>query len=157
MPERNLAIRLSVMEGGKVKAELQEIGENGQRSLQKLELAGRSSSVGLQALNAAANDVKGSITMLAHEMGPLGAGLIALGPAGLIAGAALGALSLGLEKSVEEAMVAEKSHNRLQAVLRATGYSSGLTAKDVLELGDAMESSMLVTSEQVQDRSEGVV
>ncbi len=33
----------------------------------------------------------------------------------------------------------------------ATGYSSGLTAKDVLELGDAMESSMLVTSEQVQD------
>ena len=31
MPERNLAIRLSVMEGGKVKAELKEIGESGDR------------------------------------------------------------------------------------------------------------------------------
>jgi len=29
MAERNLAIRLSVLEGGKVKAELKEIGESG--------------------------------------------------------------------------------------------------------------------------------
>jgi hypothetical protein len=40
MPERNLAIRLSVMDGGKVKAELKEIGESGEKSLKKIELAG---------------------------------------------------------------------------------------------------------------------
>lgn len=47
MTEKNLAIRLSFMEGGKVKAEL---AESGQKSLQKLELAGHSSSKVLIAL-----------------------------------------------------------------------------------------------------------
>ncbi len=36
MAERNLSIRLSVVDGGKVKAELSEIGEKGERSLKKL-------------------------------------------------------------------------------------------------------------------------
>ena len=35
MAERNLSIRLSVVDGGKVKAELSEIGEKGERSLKK--------------------------------------------------------------------------------------------------------------------------
>ena len=33
MTERNLAIRLSVTDGAKVKAELRDMGESGQRSL----------------------------------------------------------------------------------------------------------------------------
>ena len=39
MAERNLSIRLSVIDGGKVKAELSEIGEKGERSLKKIEAA----------------------------------------------------------------------------------------------------------------------
>lgn len=59
MVERNLAIRLSVMDGGRVKAELKEIGESGEKSLKKIELAGQPASKALTALNAVANDVKG--------------------------------------------------------------------------------------------------
>lgn len=39
MAERNLSIRLSVVDGGKVKAELSEIGEKGERALKKIEAA----------------------------------------------------------------------------------------------------------------------
>jgi hypothetical protein len=58
MTERNLAIRLSVTDGGKVKAELREVGETGEKSLKKIELAGQPASKSLLALNAAANDVQ---------------------------------------------------------------------------------------------------
>lgn len=39
MAERNLSIRLSVVDGGQVKAELSEIGAKGERSLKKIEAA----------------------------------------------------------------------------------------------------------------------
>lgn len=151
MVERNLAVRLSVMDGGKVKAELKEIGESGEKSLKKIELAGQPASKGLIALNAAANDVKGSVEGLAHEMGPLGAAMTALGPAGIVAGAALAVVTLGIHKGIEEAMEAEQVHNRLQAVLRATGDASGLTAKELTDFSEKMEQSTLVTHEQVLD------
>jgi len=151
MVERNLAIRLSVMDGGKVKAELKEIGDTGEKSLKKIELAGQPASKGLIALNAAANDVKGAATGLAHKIGPLGSAMVALGPAGIAAGAAIAVLSLGLEKSIEQAMEAEQVQNRLQAVLRATGNASGMTAKELIEFADKMEESTLVTHEQVLD------
>jgi hypothetical protein len=37
MAERNLAIRLSVVDGGKVKAELSDVGEAGEKSLKRIE------------------------------------------------------------------------------------------------------------------------
>lgn len=56
MAERNLSIRLSVVDGGKVKAELSEIGEKGERSLKKIEAAAQPAGNGLKFLSPAAND-----------------------------------------------------------------------------------------------------
>ncbi len=150
MPERNLAIRLSVMDGGKVKAELKEIGESGEKSLKKIELAGQPASKSLIALNAAANDMKGAAIGLSSQMGPVGAGLAALGPAGLAAGAALGALALIFKQSYEEAALAEQTFNRLQGVLKATGYASGLTGKEIADMAEQMEHSTLTSAEDVK-------
>jgi len=151
MTERNLAIRLTVLDGGKVKAELREIGETGEKSLKRIELAGKPTSKALLAINAAANDVKGSAISMTGELGPLGAALQAIGPYGLAAGAALGALALGLVKGLEAAAQAEQSFTRLEAVLRATGNSSGLTAKEIAATAEEIEKSTLATAEQVQD------
>jgi len=101
--------------------------------------------------DAASHNLQGRVQGLAHEMGPLGSALGALGPYGLAAAAGLAVVTLGLEKSIEEAMQAEKSYNRLQAVLTATGQSSGLTARQIVEFSDGIEKSALVTAEQVQD------
>lgn len=79
MAERNLAIRLTVLDSGKVKAELREVGEAGEKSLKKIELAGQPASKSPLAMNAA-NDVS-SVVGLTGNLGPLiGAG--AIGPVG---------------------------------------------------------------------------
>lgn len=150
MTERNLAIRLSVMDGGKVKAELKEIGESGEKSLKQIELAGKPASKSLIALNAAANDVKGMAIGLTSQIGPLGSAMAALGPAGIAAGAGLGAMAIMLKKSFDEAAAAQQAQNRLQGVLKATGYASGMTGKGIAEMAEEMEHSTLTSAEAVK-------
>ena len=41
MADRSLAIRLAVVDGGKVKAELRDVGDAGSRSLKRIEDAAR--------------------------------------------------------------------------------------------------------------------
>lgn len=151
MTQRNLAIRLTVLDGGKVKAELREVGEAGEKSLKKIELAGQPASKSLLAMNAAANDVKGSVVGLTGNLGPFGSALGAIGPIGLAVGAALAVVTLGLKSALQHASEGEQSFNRLQAVLRATGNTTGLSGKQIAEFADKIESSTLATAEQVQD------
>ncbi|MFH1157602.1 MAG: phage tail tape measure C-terminal domain-containing protein [Pseudomonadota bacterium] len=151
MTERNLAIRLTVLDGGKVKAELREIGDSGERALKKIELAGQPTSRTLLAINAAANDVRGSVTSLTGRLGPLGSALSVIGPAGLAAGVALAGIVFGLKESIQAAEEAERSYNRLEAVLKATGNASGLTARQIAASANLIEASTLATAEQVQD------
>jgi len=82
MAERNLSIRLSVVDGGKVKAELSEIGEKGERSLKKIEAAATPASGGLKLLSSAANDAKFQLQAATDRLGVLGSVLGKLGPAG---------------------------------------------------------------------------
>ena len=94
MTTRNLSVRLAVVDGGKVKAELREIGESGQRSLKRIEDASRPTSRALLAVDGAAREVRGSVDSLTGRLGPLGAGLAALGPLGAAAGVALAGVAL---------------------------------------------------------------
>ena len=96
MAERNLSIRLSVIDGGKVKAELSEIGEKGERSLKKIEAAATPASGGLKLLSSAANDAKFQLQAATDRLGMLGSVLGKLGPAGLLAGASIAALGVGI-------------------------------------------------------------
>ena len=96
MAERNLSIRLSVVDGGKVKAELSEIGERGERSLKKIEAAATPASGGLKLLSSAANDAKFQLQAATDRLGVLGSVLGKLGPAGLMAGASIAALGVGI-------------------------------------------------------------
>lgn len=129
MAERNFSIRLSVIDGGKVKAELRDVGQSGEQSLKRIEAASRPASRGLEAINAAAGDLRGQLEGAASRLGPVGSALGRLGPAGLAAGAALAVVSVGLVSSLKQAAEAERSYRRLEAVLKATGLASGLTAR----------------------------
>jgi lambda family phage tail tape measure protein len=96
MAERKLSIRLSVVDGGKVKAELSELGEKGERALKKIEAAATPASSGLKLLSSAANDAKFQLEAATERLGLLGSVLGKLGPAGLIAGASVAALGVGI-------------------------------------------------------------
>lgn len=151
MTTRNLAVRLAVIDGGKVKAELKDVGESGQRSLKRIEDAARPASRALQAIDGAAGQVRGSLEGLTSRLGPLGGALSRLGPAGLAAGAAIAGLGLILTRGVQEAAEADRSYRRLEAVLRATGHASGLTAREIAGFAEEMERSTLASAESVQD------
>ncbi len=128
MAERNLSIRLSVIDGGKVKAELSEIGEKGDRSLKKIEAAATPASGGLKLLSSAANDAKFQLQAATDRLGMLGSVLGKLGPAGLIAGASIAALGVGITALV---MPVARVGDEFFKLSQKTGVSvEALTALD---------------------------
>ena len=128
MAERNLSIRLSVVDGGKVKAELSEIGEKGERSLKKIEAAAAPASSGLKLLSSAANDAKFQLQAATDRLGMLGSVLGKLGPAGLIAGASIAALGVGITALV---MPVARVGDEFFKLSQKTGVSvEALTALD---------------------------
>jgi hypothetical protein len=151
MTDRSLAIRLAVIDGGKVKAELRDVGDTGSRSLKRIEDAARPASRALQALDGVSSEVRGGLEAMSGRLGAVGSGLARLGPIGLAAGAALAGIGIAVSKSIEEAAEADRSYRRLEAVLKATGYASGLTAKQIAAFSDGIEASTLATAEGVQD------
>ncbi|MDG4603750.1 MAG: phage tail tape measure C-terminal domain-containing protein [Defluviicoccus sp.] len=151
MADRSLAIRLAVVDGNKVKAELKDVGDAGSRSLKRIEDAARPASRALQAIDGVAGEVRGNLESMAGRLGPLGAGLSRIGPAGLAAAAAIAGVGLALKGGFEEAAEADRAWRRLEAVLKATGHASGLTATEIGAFSEAMEASTLVTAESVQD------
>ncbi|MGZ8351469.1 MAG: hypothetical protein ACXWU2_15685, partial [Allosphingosinicella sp.] len=151
MTTGNLAIHLAVVDGAKVKATLSDVGESGQRALKRIEDASRPASRALQLLDGAAGEVRGSLEAMTGRLGPLGGALSRLGPAGIAAGAALAAVSLGLVRGVQEAAEAERSYRRLEAVLSATGFAADITGRQISEFSGDMERSTLATAEAVQE------
>ena len=128
MAERNLSIRLSVVDGGKVKAELSEIGERGERSLKRIEAAATPASGGLKLLSSAANDAKFQLEAATERLGLLGSVLGKLGPAGLIAGASIAALGVGITALV---MPVARVGDEFFKLSQKTGVSvEALTALD---------------------------
>jgi len=128
MAERNLSIRLSVIDGGKVKAELSEIGEKGERSLKKIEAAATPASGGLKLLSSAANDAKFQLQAATDRLGMMGSVLGKFGPAGLIAGASIAALGVGITALV---MPVARVGDEFFKLSQKTGVSvEALTALD---------------------------
>jgi hypothetical protein len=147
----NIGIRLAVVDGQKVKAELRDVGETGQRALKRIEDAAEPASRALQMLDGAAGEVRGTMEGMTERLGAVGGALSALGPVGIAAGAALAAVGAGLAAGIQEAAEAERSYRRLEAVLNATGHASGLTGQQITEFAEGIESSTLTTVEAVQE------
>lgn len=141
MAERNLSIRLSVIDGGKVKAELSEIGEKGERSLKKIEAAATPASSSLKLLSSAANDAKFHLQAATDRLGMLGSVLGKLGPAGLIAGASIAALGVGITALV---MPVARVGDEFFKLSQKTGVSvEALTALDyAAKLSDVSTEGM---------------
>ena len=158
MAERNLSIRLSVVDGGKVKAELSEIGEKGERSLKKIEAASTPASSGLKRLSSAANDAKFQLQAATDRLGVLGSVLGKLGPAGLIAGASIAALGVGITALVmpvarvgdEFFKLSQKTGVSVEA-LTAMNYAAKLSDVSTEGLTKALQKlSVAIFDTQVQ-------
>jgi hypothetical protein len=96
MADQSISIRLAVTDGGKVKAELVDIGASGQKALERIRDAAQPASRGLQALDAAGGALRGKMQEMAGSAGAFGTALRTLGPAGLAAAAGVGAITAAI-------------------------------------------------------------
>ena len=135
MAERTLSIRLAVIDGGKVKAELTEVGSAGEKSLKRIEAAAQPASGGLRNLSQAANDAVAHLESANGRLGALGTVLSRLGPAGLIAGASIAGIGYGLTQLI---LPVAETGEELNKLAQKTGVSvEALSAlKYAAELSD---------------------
>lgn len=150
MAEKQVGVRLAVIDGGKVKAELRSVGQEGAAAMEKIRAATGPASTGLVALNTATQGIGEKVGELAGNAGVLGRVLSTLGPAGTVAAVGLAALTAGLSKGLADYAEAEKITLRLNAVLEATGYAAGLTGDQLDQFADGMEAATMATAEQVK-------
>lgn len=148
---QNISIRIAVIDGDKVRRELTLTGEQGQIALAKIKEATKPASKELVALNAASVQVHDVLHELSSEAGRAGQFLSALGPAGIAAAAAVGALTFVVVDGLKEYAKFEQAQLRLQAVLKATDNAAGVTKNEILEFAEAYERSTLRGNEEIQN------
>ncbi|KAF0219296.1 MAG: Phage-related minor tail [Rhodospirillaceae bacterium] len=150
---RTVSIRLALEDGEVFRRALMQLGEDGRRALERIERAAQPASKALLAINEVGQGVRGVVEGMAGRMGLFGDALMATGRTGLIAAGAVGAVGAALVQGVREMESADQSLRRLEAVLKATGAASGLTAGQLAALADEMETGTLATAEGVMDAS----
>ena len=138
-----LSIRIAVVDGDKARRELTLTGEQGQRALQRIQEASKPASRELAGFNVVGEQVRFGMEHLAEGSGSLGTSLIRLGPAGLAAAAVIGTVGLAVTEGLKEFIAAERALNQLNAALRATDNSSGVTATTIEKLGESVEKNTL--------------
>lgn len=99
----NINVRFTVQDAETVKEALDSLGKDGQAALAKLNAAGQQPSQGLRAISDVMADLKDRAVGLAVPLGPLGSGLIAMGPAGLAAAAGIGATVTAIKSMIDQA------------------------------------------------------
>lgn len=94
------------------------------------------------------------VTLLASSLSNLGGSSLALGLS--IGGTviALGALVSVMTLGVQEAEKMERLQLRTQAVLKATGYSAGMTATDIRALATAIDDATLTSRGEVEQAAQ---
>ena len=147
---QNITIRVAVVDGDKVRRELTLTGEQGQRALAKIQEATKPASRELVALNVVGEQVRYGMENLAEGSGSLGTSLMRLGPYGLAAAAAIGAVGFAVTAGLKEFREGERVLNQLNAALATTVHAAGVTAQQITELGNSVEKSTLFKKSDIQ-------
>src|SRR6266511_4553820 len=157
MADRNLAIRLALTDGGRVKTELVDIGASGQKALERIRDAAQPASRGLQALDAAGQAVRGKIQEMAGGAGVLGEALHSVGPYGLAAAAGVGAVIAALGLAIGRAREAIATFDALDDQAARIGASAESFQELVYAFGqigvkaDATETALTRLNDVIGD------
>jgi phage-related minor tail protein len=147
MTSRVLDIRVKV-DAEKGLVEFSRLGDQGSKALLRIQNAAQPANTAFKALTAAGTEVRGQIEGMASRLGPLGSALSAIGPYGLIAGAAIAGVTAALTAGIREIAEFEKAFFKVEAILKATGNTTGLTSSQIKQLSQDISGVTLATEEQ---------
>jgi hypothetical protein len=128
--ESNVTVRFSAKDTELVKAALQDLGESGQKLLDKLANAAEQPTGGIKALNAAAEEGKGKLHELASSLGAFGTVLSAIGPIGIGVAASIAAIGEASKITFE----AFRQQAEKASVLQEVAARVGLTTDALQEM-----------------------
>ncbi|MBL6853708.1 MAG: phage tail tape measure protein [Alphaproteobacteria bacterium] len=147
--DRKVAVRLSVEGAEQVRAALLKLGADGEAALKRINFD-TSSSSGAKLWTSTIEEAQHAAAGFATELGPLGNILATTGGGFFAAAAAGGAFIAFLYKTTEAAEQLSQSQIHLQAMLRASGEASGLTASDIEGMVERISASTLQSSVDVR-------
>lgn len=130
MPRQSFIVDLRFDGGRQAERVLESIGQTGERSMDRVQSSSRRGSRGLMAVNDASRAVRDSVDELANRLGPLGAGMRALGPAGTAAAAGIAGVTAGLVQGTRQARQAVERF----AELGEQAQQLGVTTQALQEL-----------------------
>jgi hypothetical protein len=118
-----VSVRFSVENAEVVRQALANLGKDGDKALKQLEAAAQPAAKSIGAISEISSQARGKVQEWIGQLGPAGAILRSIGPAGLAAGAAIGGLVVAFNAAAEKAEeFAEKSKR-----LREAAETAGLT------------------------------
>ena len=94
-------------------------------------------------------DIRGGLNQAASQVPILGDALARLSGPALVAGAAIGLLVATLGKGLAEAESFGRAVRGLDAVLRATGNSTGVSRDELISYAERMETVWAITAEEI--------
>lgn len=133
----DITYRVSLQDGEVVRRALMRLGKDGQKALARIERQSKPASKGLLAVNAVAGELRGGMSAMAGRLGAVGAGLGAIGPAGMIAAAGVVAMTAALAKGIQMAGEAVQALSELDN----TASKLGVTAEQLQEFRFAAEQT----------------
>ncbi|GEM_PF-6277106 len=152
----SVAVRLSVEGAEAVRASLLSLGTDGEAALKRLNFD-TSSTTGLKAWSAALQESGSVAASYAGQLGPLGGILTSLGGGWLAAGAVAAGFGTILEESVSHAEAYEQAMRGVDAVLKATDDSSGLTGEQIAAMAERISSTTLQSRDSVISAAEALL
>ncbi|PLW79069.1 phage tail tape measure C-terminal domain-containing protein [Cohaesibacter celericrescens] len=117
----SVSIRLSVKDKAVVEKALKDFGKEGELALKKINTAGQPASAALKGVSAASGELRSTADGLTSRLGATGGVLRSIGPAGLVAGAAIGAAVVAFEAMRRAAINAAESLAELKGEAAIAG------------------------------------
>jgi lambda family phage tail tape measure protein len=156
MATRDITIRVGLQGADETKTGINNLGEEADKAFQKISDATKPANDNLKLINSTVEEAKGQFSDFSEHAGAVGRVLGDLGPAGLAAAAALGAITVAIHSAVDAAEEFNQAQRKLDAVLAATGQSAGQSKDQLTELAEGYAHTTLYTAEQVQ-QSEAIL
>lgn len=122
--ERKFEVVLALKDANKVREELRGLGKDGQEALQSLERHAEPASRAMVVFHGAVGQVTEGLEGLAGRAGGIGTAMASLGAGGLAAGAAVGALVLGVGAVVAKTREAIETFDKIDESAEKIGVAT---------------------------------
>lgn len=138
-------VRFSVANAEVVRQALSMLGKDGEKALKQFDAAAKPIPKTTGLISAGLSEAQGQLQQFAARLGPVGSGLIAIGPAGLVAAGAIGAIVTVAALALQQVNALADRAGRL----RDFGETAGLTVQQVQAL-TIIGAEVGVTGEKVE-------